>query len=198
MSTAMRQLKRDVTAMIVGVIIIVCSVIYFDDIKAFAYAALNLPEPLPTFVDEEDRSRSRSGGAHLRDTDDNAGDGRRTVQLSADRGGQFSTRASINGADIRVLVDTGATFVSMSYDDAAAAGIHPASDDFRYTTRTANGTAKIAVILIDEITIGGIRLRNVRGTVAEPGRLFSTLLGMSFLNRLESFQVSRGTLVMVE
>ena len=100
--------------------------------------------------------------------------------MTASSGGHFETAADINGNEIDVMVDTGATLVALTYEDAERAGLHLKSSDFTQGVRTANGTGKVAPVTLSSISIGDITVRNVKGAVAEPGKLHKTLLGMSF------------------
>ncbi|MEO1204795.1 MAG: TIGR02281 family clan AA aspartic protease [Pseudomonadota bacterium] len=119
-----------------------------------------------------------------------------TVALSADRRGHFNTPVRINGRPVEVVVDTGATLVAMSYDDARTAGIFVRPSDFKWRSQTANGIAKSARVMIDKIDLGGITVRNVQASVAEPGRLHITLLGMSFLRKLDRVEMRGGKLIL--
>ena len=104
--------------------------------------------------------------------------------------------ARINGREIRVLVDTGASYVSLSNQDAERAGIFVRDSDFKYKTRTANGTTRVALVMIDRISIGDIEVRNVKASVHERGKLGVTLLGMSFLGRLRRTEMRGGRLIL--
>ncbi len=117
-----------------------------------------------------------------------------TTELKAGRGGHFITDADINGTTIKVLVDTGATAVALSYEDAQNAGLRPGHLDFNVPVSTANGIAMAARVKIDRIAIDGIEVEDVEGMVAQEGALQGTLLGMSFLSRLDSFKVEDGIL----
>jgi aspartyl protease family protein len=68
----------------------------------------------------------------------------------------------------------------------------------KYTVNidTANGRARAAPVTLDRIAIGGLVERSVEALVAQPGQLKMSLLGMSFLNRLQSWQVSGDRLVL--
>ncbi|MFN4141401.1 TIGR02281 family clan AA aspartic protease [Aestuariivirga sp.] len=116
------------------------------------------------------------------------------TELKAGHGGHFFTTAEINGAAIRVMVDTGATAVALSYEDAADAGLRPQHLDFTLPVSTANGTVEAARVQIDRIVIDGISAEDVDGMVLPQGALSGTLLGMSFLSRLASFKVEDGML----
>lgn len=118
------------------------------------------------------------------------------VELRADAGGHFMTDAYVNGRRVGVMVDTGATIVALSNEDAAAAGIFPRASDFTGRANTANGVSRVAFVILDTVAIGDITVRGVRAAVAEPGRLTTSLLGMSFLGKLRRAEISRGTLVL--
>jgi aspartyl protease family protein len=78
------------------------------------------------------------------------------VTVPADRSGHFLVEPSVNGQRLRMIVDTGASVVALSYEDAASAGFRPAPGDFTVTVSTANGVAQAAPVRIDEIQIGDI------------------------------------------
>ena len=83
------------------------------------------------------------------------------TELKANAGGHFVTRASINGNDITVLVDTGATAVALSFEDARDAGLRPGHLDFNVPVATANGVARAARVMIDRIAVGSVEVDNV-------------------------------------
>lgn len=118
------------------------------------------------------------------------------TELEAGSGGHFVTTADINGKDIQVLVDTGATAVALSYDDAEAAGLKPRSLDFNVKVMTANGEGKAARVKLRHVMIDNVKVRNVDGLVLQEGAMKGTLLGMSFLSRLKSFTVTDGRLIL--
>lgn len=120
------------------------------------------------------------------------------VELRADRSGHFAASLEINGRPLDAMVDTGATIVMLTYEDAQRAGIHLRDRDFTMPMQTANGIAKAAPVTLERVTIGSITLRNVQAGVGEPGLLRSNLLGMSFLKRLSKFEIRSGTLILQE
>lgn len=120
------------------------------------------------------------------------------VTLRATDGGHFETIAEVNGRDVDVMVDTGATMVALTYEDAERAGIFLTPADFTQRVSTANGVAKIAPVELASVSIGGITIRNVRGAVSERGNLHKTLLGMTFLGRLSRVEMRRNDLVLHE
>ncbi|MBS0237359.1 MAG: TIGR02281 family clan AA aspartic protease [Proteobacteria bacterium] len=120
------------------------------------------------------------------------------VTLPAGNYGHFQAEADINGRDIDVMVDTGASLVALTYEDARRAGISVTPSDFTHTAQTANGVARVAPVTIQRISIGDITVRNVAGVVSERGASERTLLGMSFLGRLSRVEMRGGTLVLQE
>ena len=118
------------------------------------------------------------------------------VTVPADHRGHFLVEPSVNGQRLRMLVDTGATVVALSYEDAASAGFRPAPGDFTVAVSTANGVAQAARIRIDEVQIGDITVRDVQAVVAKPGALNVSLLGMTFLKRLGGFEIAQGRLTL--
>lgn len=119
-----------------------------------------------------------------------------SVQLRAGERGHYHTRADVNGRTIETMVDTGASIVVLTYEDARAAGIHLKPSDFVQTASTANGTAKFAPVTLERISIGNIIVRNVPAAVADQGRLAVTLLGMSFLSRLGRVDMRDGVMIL--
>ncbi len=122
----------------------------------------------------------------------------RVVELRANRSGHFETRVLINGRAIDAMVDTGATVVALSWDDARAAGLHVTPADFTGIVGTANGTARVAPVTLDSVSIDDIVIRNVKAVVSERGAMSTSLLGMSFLGRLEKAEMSRGVMILQE
>lgn len=118
-------------------------------------------------------------------------------RIPADRVGQFSTDAEVNGARIsNMLVDTGATLVALSYEDASAAGLFPAPADYKYQVNTANGVAHVARVRLGDVRIGNLVVHDVDAVVGERGALSGSLLGMTFLSKLSRFSIESGALVL--
>ena len=116
------------------------------------------------------------------------------TELKAVNGGHFVVKADINGSDVMVLVDTGATTVALSYEDAQTVGLHPNSLTYDVPVSTANGVVNAARISLSKIEIDGVRVRDVPGMVLPEGAMRGSLLGMSFLSRLSGFKVEDGVL----
>ena len=114
----------------------------------------------------------------------------RSVEIGRANDGDFAVRAQINGARVQMVLDTGASSVVLTREDAKAAGLPLEVLNYTVNIDTANGRAKAAPVTLDRITIGGLEERSIEALVAQPGQLKMSLLGMSFLNRLQSWQVS--------
>jgi len=126
------------------------------------------------------------------------GSGGRTVELKAGPHGHFYSSIRVNGRAVEAMVDTGASIVALTFEDAQSAGIHVRDPEFTHRVSTANGVARVAIITLDSVAIDDITVHNVRAAVAERGKLTKTLLGMSFLGQLSRTQMSRGVLVLEE
>ena len=110
--------------------------------------------------------------------------------------GHFAVRATIDGTPTTMLIDTGASFVTLSHRDAARAGIDPEALSYSVPIRTANGMMQAASVTLDSLAIGAIEQRNIRALVAPPGSLSQSLLGMSFLDGLHGYAISGDRLVL--
>jgi aspartyl protease family protein len=118
------------------------------------------------------------------------------TELRAGSNGHFVTTASINNRDVDVLVDTGASTVALSYDDARSVGLRPGNLEFDVPVSTANGLTQAARVMLDKVEIDGVRVNDVPGLVLPEGAMNGSLLGMSFLSRLSSFKVEDGVLTL--
>ena len=172
--------------------IMIASVVYFDELKAAVSPFTATPGEngqsmaggRPTAQRPTERRHAQRGGSG------------NVVELTAGAYGHYKANARINGRAIDVLVDTGASFVALTYEDAERAGIFVTDADFKYQSRTANGFARIALVDIDRISIDDIEVRNVRASVHQPGMLHVTLLGMSFLSKLERAEMRSGRMIL--
>jgi aspartyl protease family protein len=119
-----------------------------------------------------------------------------TVEIARGGGGGFSVATQVNGARIAMVLDTGASAVVLTQEAARAAGLPLEVLNYSVNVETANGRARAAPVTLDRVSIGGITERQVPALIAQPGQLRSNLLGMSFLNRLESWEVRGDKLMM--
>ena len=107
--------------------------------------------------------------------------------------GHYRATALVNGVEMRLMVDTGASMVLIPFEQAAAIGINPDTLDYSMPVTTANGRSSVAPIRLSSIKIGPIAVFDIPAAVARPGKLKTGLLGMSFLDKLAetSFQGDR-------
>ena len=120
----------------------------------------------------------------------------REAVLEADRGGQYAADVEINGYPVKMLVDTGATMVVISYATASRLGLQVLDADYRVRVRTANGVAAVAPVTLRNITLGPIYVGDVQALVADRNAGPVDLLGMSFLRRLAGVEQKSGRLIL--
>ena len=107
--------------------------------------------------------------------------------------GHFWADADVNGKSVHFLVDTGATAVALTPQDAERLGIRAKDLKYGYDVTTAGGGARAAAVTLASISINGARVENVQALVVADG-LDVSLLGMSYLGRLTRFEATRSTL----
>jgi aspartyl protease family protein len=153
---------------------------------AVSVAKSQLPsrQEAPAPADMAGAGRSPSGG------------GSGAVTLRADSRGHFSADLTINGGRVPMMVDTGASIIALTQEDAHRAGVFPNPADFKVPVSTANGSIGAAPVKLREVRLDRIVVRDVDAVVLPAGRLRTSLLGMSFLQRLSGFNVANNTLVL--
>jgi aspartyl protease family protein len=114
--------------------------------------------------------------------------GARQVVITASEGGGFLIMGKVNGQPVQFLVDTGASDTVLSPDDARRLGLDLGGLRFDHLAETANGTGAGARYVASRLEVGPIRVDDMPMVVNQAPMSFS-LLGMTFLTRLESFQV---------
>jgi aspartyl protease family protein len=120
----------------------------------------------------------------------------RIVEISRGRAGDFQVAADVNGARLPMVLDTGATSVVLTYEAAKAAGLPLEVLQYNVNVDTANGRTRAAAVTLDRLAVGSITERSVPALIVQAGQLRTNLLGMSFLNRLESWEVRGDRLMM--
>ena len=120
----------------------------------------------------------------------------RAVQIARGQNGEFALRAKINGVTAPMVVDTGATAVVLTYETAKAAGLPLELLDYDVDVETAGGHTKAARLTLDRLAIGRLVERSVPALVVPHGQMKTNLLGMSFLDRLESWEVRADRLML--
>lgn len=117
------------------------------------------------------------------------------IELKRQRDGHYHLTAEVNGAPIRFIVDTGATDIVLTREDARRVGID--TDDLRFigSAATANGVVRTAPVWLNTIAIDSIQDQNIRAIVSE-GDMSGSLLGMSYLNRFSKIEIANNTLTL--
>jgi aspartyl protease family protein len=110
--------------------------------------------------------------------------------------GTFLVNGKVNDRPTRFIFDTGATTVVLTGETAKELGIEPGPLGYTVMVATANGRTLAAPVTLDWIAVGSIREQRVRALVAKPGVLHQNLLGMSFLDRLASYEVRQNRLIL--
>ena len=141
---------------------------YREDLKAMAAQVFGELSPTSAIIDSHD--------------------GTATFRRGLD--GHFLLSSKVNGADVPLLFDTGASAVVLSYADAKKAGIDVSALTFDTPVTTANGTGRAAVVTLDQMVVGGIKRSKVQAFVAERGALDGSLLGQTFLSTLSRYSVT--------
>jgi aspartyl protease family protein len=190
-SSGTRNVVAEAGMWLAAAIILALSIVYFEELKGVFGVALKSahtqvaaparPTPQPANPVSSPKTPLSFGNI---------------VELAAGPNGHFFADADVNGRRIRVMVDTGASLVALSHEDASRAGIYVRPSDFKYRVSTANGPARIAIVKLDRVSIEGITVYDVRAAVGERGALRTTLLGMSFLSKLKRTEMRNGRLVL--
>ena len=120
----------------------------------------------------------------------------RAVQIARGQGGEFALQARINGVTAPMVIDTGATSVVLTYETAKAAGLPLELLEYDVDVETAGGHTRAARLTLDRLAIGKLVERSVPALVVPHGQMKTNLLGMSFLDRLESWEVHADRLML--
>jgi aspartyl protease family protein len=140
--------------------------------------------------DISDRVMAELAPGHAADS------GGRTVALARSQSNDFQVNTEVNGRSVPMILDTGASAVVLSNEAAKAIGLPVEVIKYTVGIATANGHTKAAEVTLDQVAVGSIVERSVPALIAQPGQLKTSLLGMSFLNRLQSWEVRGDRLVM--
>ena len=118
-----------------------------------------------------------------------------TIVLPLARDGHYYLTLDINNVPVEFVVDTGASQVVLTQDDAKRIGLNPSSLSYLGTASTANGTVRTAAVRLDTVSLGGITDRSVRAVVND-GQMFGSLLGMTYLSNFDSITIKDGQLIL--
>src|SRR5215212_10083748 len=118
------------------------------------------------------------------------------VQIARTQSGEFALKGKINGVEAAMVIDTGATSVVLTYETAKAAGLPLELLLYDVDVETASGHTRAARLTLDRLAIGKLVERSVPALVVPHGQMKTNLLGMSFLDRLESWEVHADSLML--
>lgn len=127
-----------------------------------------------------------------------AEDGNLHVTLAKSSNGHFEVNGRVNGKHVHFLVDTGASAIVLSKEDAERAGIDTSTLAYSVPIMTANGASRAADIRINNLKIGDIERDNIRALVTQGGLMTGSLLGMAFLDTLHGFTVKGDQLILID
>jgi len=113
----------------------------------------------------------------------------RAVEVPRGNTGEFGLQATINGVTAPMVIDTGATSVVLTWETAKAAGLPLELLVYNVEVETAAGHTRAARLTLDRLAVGKLVERSVPALVVPRGQMKTNLLGMSFLDRLESWEV---------
>ncbi len=165
-------------------------------IAAFVLTAVAIAvRDLSGNVGEGTTEKPRAVVTVVEGNEDEVDDGRGELEIAPGQFGHFLLEAEVNGEPVDFLVDTGASLVVLGSETAERLGFELDSLQYTGTARTANGTAPIARVILDEIVIGDLTVRAVEAAVVRKP-MATSLLGMSFLARLDGYEVRDGRLVL--
>lgn len=117
------------------------------------------------------------------------------VEVPRSRDGHYYLTLRVNGAPVDFVVDTGASEIVLTKEDAARAGLAVERLQFYGKAKTANGEVRTAPVRLEEVNIGGLRDTDVPAFVNE-GEMFRSLLGMTYLNRWDRIEIAEGKLIL--
>jgi len=120
----------------------------------------------------------------------------RSVTIPRDARGHFQVGGRIDGRRVDFMVDTGASVIALTEREAGRLGIRPSRDDYTAQVKTANGIVKAAPVMLNNVDIDGLVVRNVQALVVPGNALSENLLGLSYLTKLKRFEYANGKLVL--
>jgi clan AA aspartic protease (TIGR02281 family) len=111
------------------------------------------------------------------------------VEIARGQAGEFALNVKINGVKAPMVIDTGATSVVLTWETAKAIGLPLDMLEYNVDVETAGGHTKAARLTLDRLSVGHLVEKSIPALVVPRGQMKTNLLGMSFLDRLESWGV---------
>lgn len=163
-------------------------------LAVFAAAAIGMVVLRDSMTHSVEAKPALAASAEIEDIPNISSHQIRTASLRKEGDGHFWATAYVNGEPVKFLVDTGASLVALSLRDARKIGLDTDKLEHNAEVRTAAGRVKAAVTMIEAIEIDGVTVKNVQAVIIDKG-LEHSLLGMSFLNRLDGWDVTPTAIV---
>ena len=118
-----------------------------------------------------------------------------SVVLPRQADGHYYMTLTVNDVPVEFVVDTGASQVVLSREDAIAVGLEPDSLNYLGRANTANGEVRTAAVRLDTVQLGEVTDLRVRAVVND-GEMEGSLLGMTYLSRFDTLTISNGELIL--
>ena len=109
--------------------------------------------------------------------------------------GHYHLTLTINDRDINFLVDTGASDIVLTRQDAARIGFDPDRLDYWGKAKTANGTVRLATVRLGTVRLGGLVDKNIRASVNNAA-MEKSLLGMSYLSKFHTIEITKNQMIL--
>lgn len=149
------------------------------------------------FADEENVAVADAAETERSSTFRPEAPGPRAAVLKKRNDNHFWADARVNNVHVEFMVDTGATSVALTRTDALRLGYEDEDLEFKYEVNTAGGMTRGAFVILDEVRIGTVSVKEVGALVIE-SELKQSLLGMSFMNELSSYEVRKSSMIIRE
>jgi aspartyl protease family protein len=117
------------------------------------------------------------------------------IEVPRSPNGHYYIQATVNDAPVRFVLDTGATSIVLTQEDAIAAGLDPSALNYFARAMTANGEVRTAPVRLDRLTLGSVTDQNVRAVV-NAGEMSESLMGMTYLQRWGRIEIAGNTLTL--
>ena len=117
------------------------------------------------------------------------------IVLSKQSDGHYYLNLTVNDQTLTFMVDTGASQIVLSQQDAAKLGFKRDQLSYWLQAQTANGTVQMAPVRLEKITLGDFSDQNIQAVV-NSGELHKSLLGMSYLNLFSSIEIKQNRMIL--
>lgn len=159
------------------------------------YVGRNPPDYVPGDQTSPDRGRPSPPETAFAPDRTPAGNGLASTTMDRAGDGHFYADAKINGASVRLMIDTGASQVALTKADAQAIGLQFNDQEFTGTAQTAAGVVKIKPVTLGRLAVGNLEAQNVDAVIVDSA-LSQSLLGQSWLSRVGTVTIEGDKMVL--